>query len=442
MIAEKTEIRSRAQECVGENFNLRDILLKGRTCRFHERVGLFSDFINSLNDRNQSFYRRRVLTPSDREVSIEDPVTGRCKTMLMFGSNNYLGLANHPVVADKVRKAMERFGVGIGGPPLLNGTTSLHRELEERLSAFKQTEDTVLFSSGYAANVGLVTALTGRNDVVLYDELSHASFADGLRMSDTKSVFFGHNDLMKLDELLFKYGASNDGDRFVGVEGVYSMDGDLAPLDRLVPLCRKHNAILIVDDAHGTGVLGRTGGGIAEHFGLEGKVDVVMGTFSKSFGVIGGFVSSSKPIAEYLRYMARSHMFSASLPPIVVAAVLAGLDVMAAEPGRLRNLHSNIRYANREFNKRGFPMQSSTPIIPLRVPVWMNIREAALRFHESGIFVNAVEYPAVPVRQQRFRISLTSDHTKSDIDRLVECAGAVWADCAEKAGVDEPAAAE
>ncbi len=175
--------------------------------------------------------------------------------------------------------------------------------------------------------------------------------------------------------------------------------------------------------------------------GLEGKVDVVMGTFSKSFGVIGGFVSSSKPIAEYLRYMARSHMFSASLPPIVVAAVLAGLDVMVSEPDRLANLHSNIRYANREFSRRGFPVQSSPPIIPLRVPVWMNIRDAALRFHESGIFVNAVEYPAVPVRQQRFRISLTSDHTKNDIDRLVECAGTVWAACAEKACVDEPAAA-
>jgi len=441
MNLEKPEMRPRGDECVGENFNLRDLLLKGRTCGFHERVKFFSDFIQGVDERHQSFYRRPILTPSDREVVVEDPVTGRCKTMLMFGSNNYLGLANHPLVAEKVRNAMERFGVGIGGPPLLNGTTSLHRELEERLSAFKRAEDTVLFSSGYAANVGLVTALTGRNDVVLYDELSHASFADGLRMSDARSVFFRHNDLLKLDELLFKHGASKAGDRFVGVEGVYSMDGDLAPLDRLVPLCKKHGAVLIVDDAHGTGVLGRTGGGIAEHFGLEGKVDVLMGTFSKSFGVAGGFVSASKPVVDYLRFMARSHMFSASLPPIVVAAVLAGLDVIAAEPDRLRNLHSNVRYANREFRRRGFPVHTPTPIIALRVPEWMNIREAALRFHESGIFVNAIEYPAVPVRQQRFRISLTADHTKNDIDRLVEAAETVWQACSEKAGVAETAAA-
>jgi glycine C-acetyltransferase len=441
MAAKTGEIRSRGQECVGENFNLRDLLLKGRTCGFHERIKFFSDYVHMLDDRHQSFYMRPVLTPSDREVIVHDPVTGRCKTMLMFGSNNYLGLANHPVVAEKVRNAIERFGVGIGGPPLLNGTTSLHRELEERLSVFKHTEDTVLFSSGYAANVGLVTALTGRNDVVLYDELSHASFTDGLRMSDAKSVLFGHNDVLKLDELLFKYGASKDGDRFVGVEGVYSMDGDLAPLNHLIPLCRKHGAILIVDDAHGTGVLGRTGSGIAEHFGMEGKVDIVMGTFSKSFGVVGGFVSASKPIADYLRFMARSHMFSASLPPIVVAAVLAGLDVMAAEPERLWKLRSNVQYANLEFRKRGFDVNTPTPIIALRVPEWMNIREAAFRFHESGIFVNAVEYPAVPVRQQRFRISLTADHTKNDIDRLVECAETVWAACAEKVDDTEPAAA-
>jgi glycine C-acetyltransferase len=401
----------------------------------------FSDFVRVLDERHESFYRRPVLSASDREVVVDDAVTGRIKTMLMFGSNNYLGLANHPVVAEKVRKAMERYGVGIGGPPLLNGTTGLHRELEERLSALKHTEDTVLFSSGYAANVGLVTALTGRKDVVLYDALSHASFADGLRMSDCKSVLFPHNDGRKLDELLTKYGGSDAGDRFVGVEGVYSMDGDLAPLDVFVPMCKRHGAVLIVDDAHGTGVLGRTGSGSAEHFGVEGQVDVVMGTFSKSFGVVGGFVSTSRPVADTLRFMARSHMFSASLPPVVVAAVLAGLDVMAAEPERLWKLRSNVRYANREFRKHGFTVHSPTPILALRVPEWMNIREAALLFHESGVFVNAVEYPAVPLHQQRFRVSLTADHTRNDIDRLVECAESVWSACAERADVTAAAAA-
>jgi glycine C-acetyltransferase len=417
----------------GEDFNLRDILLKGRNVRLQERVALFSDYCDELVRGNRSFYMRRVMTPSAREVDIIDPVTNRRKSMLMFGSNNYLGLANHPVVRQKVIDAVDKFGVGIGGPPLLNGTTSLHRKLEERLSAFKHKEDTVLFASGYAANVGLVSALLNRNDIVLYDEFSHASFSDGLRLANAKSVFFRHNDVAKLAELLEKYGTPSDHDTFVGVEGVYSMDGDLAPLDRIVGLCKRHGAILMVDDAHGTGVLGNTGSGTAEHFGVEDQVDVLMGTFSKTFGVVGGFVCASRPMVNYLRFFARSHMFSAALPPPVVAAVLAGLDVIESEPERISRLHENVRYAIGKLRALGLSVNTESAIIALSVPPWMNLREAAFAFHQAGIFVNAIEYPAVPVDKQRFRISVIADHTKDDIDRLAGCVETIWSARSPKA---------
>ncbi len=219
----------------------------------------------------------------------------------------------------------------MGGPPLLNGYTALHRELEERLAALKGCESAMLFSSGYGANIGLVTALVNQRDRVFYDAYSHASFCDGIKMAGVQSRHFPHNDIDRMERMLEACSGA-DHDVFVGVEGVYSMDGDLAPLDRLTQICRERGAILLLDDAHGTGVMGKTGRGSAEHFGVEGLVDITMGTFSKTFATTGGFIASTGPIIEYLRYFARSYMFSASLPPVVAAAVIAGLDVIEQEP--------------------------------------------------------------------------------------------------------------
>lgn len=421
----------------GENFNLRDTLLLGRKLTLVERVNFFSRFLGEQTASHHNLYMRTITSAADREVEIIDPITGRRKRMLMFGSNNYLGLANHPYVCEQVCKAIREYGVGIGGPPLLNGYTKLHRELEERLSAFKQSEDTLIFSTGYGANVGLVTGLVNGGDVVLYDEYSHASFCDGLRMGVKKSVRFRHNDLSELASLLESHPASSAGDTFVGVEGVYSMDGDLAPLDEIAPLCERHGATLIVDDAHGTGVLGKYGSGTAEHFGVEEMVDVTMGTFSKTFAAVGGFVCASKPMIDYLRFFARSYIFSASLPPTVIATVLAGLDVVDREPERLEELHDNVRYAAEGLRKLGLNVHPQAAIVAVRVPETMNIREAAYRFHDAGIFVNSIEYPAVPVNQQRFRISIMATHTKEDIDRLLECVEEVWSRSCEQEKVIE-----
>ena len=410
----------------GENFDLRQILLRGRHLPLRDRTSFFQSVINELSLNREMLSMRCISSAADREVSVIDSYTGKSKSMLMFGSNNYLGLANHPYVKEYTLRAIREYGVGVGGPPLLNGYTKLHRELEERLAALKGAEDALVFSSGYGTNVGLVTGLMNGGDIVLYDEYSHASFCDGVKMAGAQSMQFHHNDIKKLQSMLQLHQQRPNSDMFVGVEGVYSMDGDLAPLDVLVPLCKAHNAILVVDDAHGTGVMGATGRGTAEHFGVEGQVDITMGTFSKAFAVAGGFIASSKPIIDYLRFFARSYMFSASLPPVVVAAVIAGLDVIEHEPELLTNLRNNIEYTSKGIQNLGFDVRPRSGIIPLRVPVGMNIRQAAYRFHELGVFVNSIEYPAVPISQQRFRISLMATHTMQDIDKLLAAVEEVW----------------
>ncbi len=412
----------------GENFDLHQMLMRGKRLRLNERVQYFGVFLRDLERNHESLCRRCVTSVADREVTVIDPYSRQPTRMLMFGSNNYLGLANHPYVCEYVQKAVEKYGVGIGGPPLLNGYTRLHRELEERLAALKGTEDALIFSSGYGANVGLVSGLMNGGDTVLYDGYSHASFCDGIKLAGVQSSHFPHNDMKRLQHLLKKQDVSTHNDLYVGVEGVYSMDGDTAPLDVLVPLCKSHGAILIVDDAHGTGVMGATGRGTAEFYGVEGQIDITMGTFSKAFAVTGGFVASSKPVIDYLRYFARSYMFSASLSPATIATVLAGLDVIEREPSLLTRLHNNINYAVQGLQALGFDMEGRTAIIPLRVPVTMNIRQAAYKFHKRGLFLNSIEYPAVPVSQQRFRISMMATHTQQDIDRLLETVAEVWAE--------------
>lgn len=424
-------MKTRIETTVGENFNVRDMLLMGRRMKLRERIGMLGSFMTALDDSGTNLLRREMLSPADRSVLVRDPHSGIPREMLMFGSNNYLGLASHPAVLEAVRRALDEYGAGIGGPPLLNGYSSLHRRLEERLAGLKGTESALIYSSGYGANVGIATALLQKNDVVLYDACSHASFVDGMAMSRPQQLSFRHNDLADLERLL-QLHAGQTGDLYVAVEGVYSMDGDIAPLHIILPLCRRYGAILILDDAHGTGVLGATGSGTAEACGVEGLIDVTMGTFSKSFGMSGGFVAASRDLIEYMRVFSRSYMFSASLPPVVAAAVLAGLDIIEAEPERRIRLAENVAYTCRGLASIGLPVSTDSAIIALRVPADMNIRAAAAEFHHRGIFVNSIEYPAVPVSEQRFRISLMATHTFEDIDRLVDAVAAVWANTAHR----------
>ena len=412
----------------GENFDLHKMLMNGRDLNLKEKTECFDLFLNDLNENKEMLCMRCVTSAADREVEIFDTYSNKLKKMLMFGSNNYLGLANHPYVKEKVKAAIEKYGVGIGGPPLLNGYTKLHKELEERLAELKGAEDCLIFSSGYCANVGLVTAIMNEDSIILYDAYSHASFCDGIKMSGARSFRFPHNDLRCLEQRLRNLRINSEKDIYVGVEGVYSMDGDLAPLDSIVEICKRYNAYLIVDDAHGTGVMGKNGKGTAEHFNVEGKIDLTMGTFSKTFAVAGGFVAASKSIINYLRFFARSYMFSASLPPMVIATVLASLDIIENDKSILKNLKDNIIYTAEGLRQLGFNCNNDTAIFPLLVPEGMSVRKASYEFHKRGIFMNSIEYPAVPLSMQRFRISIMATHTKEDIDKLVEAIAEVWSE--------------
>jgi len=416
----------------GENFDLRKLFAKCRRDSLNEKVSFFNSFIQDLSAKHELQHLRCITSAADREVIVEDSYSHAKNKMLMFGSNNYLGLANHPFVKRKTEEATRKYGVGVGGPPLLNGYTDLHRELEERIAAFKGTEDAMIFSSGYGANVGLVTALANNNSKLIYDSYSHASLIDGIKMSGVNSGQFEHNNMQRLNELLCSNKTNNSQDTFVAVEGVYSMDGDTSPLDKVVKLCKSHNSILILDDAHGTGTMGPNGRGTAEYYGIEDQIDITMGTFSKTFSVTGGFIAASKPIINYLRFFARSYMFSASLSPIVVASVLAGLDVIEQDRNLLHSFRENVKYLNNGLQKLGFDSHFQSGIISLRTPPEMNVRKAAYEFHKQGIFLNSIEYPAVPINQQRFRISIMATHTKEDIDRLIECVKSVWIAATEK----------
>ncbi|MEV6324313.1 pyridoxal phosphate-dependent aminotransferase family protein [Nocardia sp. NPDC051787] len=405
----------------GENFSL-EHYLDPAAHTFEQRFAEFRPYADHA--RGSGFVLREVAGPSGAVVPVRDPATGVTDQLIMLGSNNYLGLGNEPRIAEAAIAAIREYGVGHGGPPLLNGTTTLHRRLEERLAELKGSEAAMVFSSGYAANVGWVTGLLRKGDVLLYDEQSHASLYDGIQLGRVRSMAFAHNDLRHLRHRLMQIRWRNPGANVVvAVEGVYSMDGDIAPLPEIRALCDAFGAWLAVDDAHGTGVLGARGHGTAEHFGLgPGAVELSMGTFSKVFAGTGGFVTGSRDLVDTLRFFARSYMFSAALAPPVVAAVLAGIDFLAEHPERVRQLHGNVAYFVRGLRAMGFAVNPQTAIIPILVPQRLAVADVVTALHREGVFVNGVEFPAVPRDQQRLRISmmatLTTDHLDRALDRI------------------------
>lgn len=405
---------------------LRDLMLQSRRMKLHERTQFFSAWVRGMRRRGDSLHLRPIASPTDRVTLVGDHTTEGDRPMLMFGANSYLGLMTHPYVRQRMKEAIDEYGVGLSGSPLLNGRSRLHMALEERIAALKGKEDAVIFQSGYGANVGILSTLASRRDHIVCDRLSHASFMDGTKMSAARTLTFAHNDTAELAAILESLD-DEPGETFVGVEGVYSMDGDLAPLDEIAALCRDRDALLIVDDAHGTGVTGPAGRGTASHFGVADGVDLILSTFSKAFGVTGAAVATTRPIAEYLRYYARSYVFSTSLPPASVAAVMASLDVLEHEPGLHQRLLHNMAYTARGLRQLGLDLpEPESAIIAIKAPEGLNLRAAIYDLHRRGIFLNSIEYPAVPVNEQRFRISLMATHTEEDIDRLLEAFAAVW----------------
>jgi 8-amino-7-oxononanoate synthase len=338
--------------------------------------------------------------------------------LIMCGSNNYLGLTMHPKVRQAALDAIQHFGTSCTGSRFLNGTIELHEQLERELAAWIGKEAALVFSTGMQTNLGTVSALVSRDDVVILDKQDHASIVDGAKLSWGKTLRFRHNDMADLERVLKQVDA--DTGKLVVVDGLYSMEGDIAPLPELVPLCRKYHARLMVDDAHATGVLGG-GRGTAASFNMTDDVDLIMSTFSKSFASLGGFIAGDDTIVHYIKHHARAMIFSASIPPANAAAALAALHVMQEEPDRIQRLIELAAYMRKEYKRLGFDIgKSETPVIPIIIGNDTRTLTVWKALFDAGIFVNPVICPAVPEGRQLLRTSYMATHTDSQLSRVLE----------------------
>lgn len=340
------------------------------------------------------------------------------RKMIMIGSNNYLGLTNHPKVKEAAINAIKKYGTGCAGSRFLNGTLDIHIELEEKLAKFMRKESALIFSTGFQVNLGVISSLIGKDDVVIIDKMDHASIVDGCRLSFGEVKRYKHNDIEDLERVLKE---CNGKPKLVIVDGVFSMEGDIAKLPEVVKLCKKYGARLMVDDAHGIGVLGQTGRGTSEHFGVEEDVDLVMGTYSKSLASIGGFIAGARDVINYIKHFGRAFIFSASPPPASVAAVSAAIDIIENEPERREQLWRNTNKMLKSFRELGFDIGvAETPIIPVIVGEDELAFKFVMMLQEEGIFANVAVSPAVPPGKALIRTSYMATHTDEHLDRVLE----------------------
>jgi 8-amino-7-oxononanoate synthase len=356
-------------------------------------------------------YFRIIESAQDPEVTING------KKMIMVGSNNYLGLTNHPKVKEASIEAIRKYGTGCAGSRFLNGTLDIHVQLEEKLARFMRKDAALIFSTGFQVNLGVISAMVGKDDVVVIDKMDHASIIDGCRLSFGEIKKFRHNDMSDLERVLKE---NEDKGKFIVVDGVFSMEGDIANLPDILEISKKYGARLMVDDAHGIGVLGKTGRGTAEHFGLEDEVDLIMGTYSKSLASIGGFISGSSDIIHYIKHFARSLIFSASPPPASVASVSAAIDIIENEPERREKLLKITTKMLNGFKALGFQVgNSQTPIIPVIVGEDEKAFTMALMLQEEGVFANVAVTPAVPNGMALIRTSYMATHTNEQLNYIL-----------------------
>ena len=375
--------------------------------------------LNELKAKGTHF-RLRVLDDQQAPVCHYD---GR--EVINLASNNYLGLANHPKLIEAAIAATRTYGVGSGAVRTIAGTMRIHMELEERIARFKNVEACVVFQSGFTANAGTVSAILGKEDFILSDELNHASIIDGARLSRAKIKVFRHKDAGHCEELLQEV-AHEPGRKLVITDGVFSMDGDIGPVDQLAALAEKYGAIMMVDDAHASGVLGRNGRGSVDHFGMHGKVDVQVGTLSKAIGALGGYVCGSKDLIDYLYHRARPFLFSTSHPPAVAASCMAAFDILEQEPERIERLWANTRYFQGELRRAGFNVggvytpATETPITPVILGEGRIAMEMSRALFDEGVMGTGIAFPTVPEGKARIRLMLTSEHTRQQLDRALE----------------------
>ncbi len=381
-----------------------------------------SDQMDELKKKGTHF-RLRVLEDAQAPVCTYD---GR--QVINLASNNYLGLCNHPKLKEAAEKATRKFGVGPGAVRTIAGTMKIHMELEEKIARFKNVEACVVFQSGFTANAGTVSAILGKDDFIISDELNHASIIDGARLSRAKIKVFRHKDLAHAEEQLREV-RNEPGHKLLITDGVFSMDGDIGPVDKLADLAEKYGAIMMVDDAHASGVLGRNGRGTVDHFHCHGRVDIQVGTLSKAIGAIGGYVCGSRDLIDFLYHRARPFLFSTSHPPSVTATCIAAFDLLEQEPERIDRLWENTRYFKTGLDRLGFDIggvttpASETPITPIIVGEGRRAMDFSRALFDAGVMATGIAFPTVPEGKARLRTIMTSEHTRAQLDQALEILG-------------------
>src|SRR3954463_145791 len=387
-------------------------------------LSFLSDELNALKQKG-TYFRLRVLDDQQDAVCHFDG-----KQVINLASNNYLGLTTHPKLREAALDATKKYGVGSGAVRTIAGTMKLHMELEEKIARFKNVEACVVFQSGFTANAGTVAAILGKEDFIISDELNHASIIDGARLSKAKILVYRHKDIAHAEEQL-KSVADQPGHKLLITDGVFSMDGDIGPLPALCDLAEKYGAIMMVDDAHASGVLGREGRGTIDHFNVHGRVDIQVGTLSKAIGAIGGYVCGSRDLIEFLYHRARPFLFSTGHPPSVTATCIAAFDVLQNEPERIERLWKNTKFFKKELGSLGFNIggvntpASETPITPIIIGDGKLTMEFSRELFKEGIFATGIAFPTVAEGKARIRTIMSSEHTQQQMERALEVLGRV-----------------
>lgn len=386
--------------------------MKKNSNRIKERIRDYKDAQRVIATGLYPYFR-----PIESEQDTEVVIGG--KRLLMFGSNSYMGLTNHPKVKEAAAKAIQKYGTGCAGSRFLNGTLDIHIQCEEKLARFVGKEAALLFSTGFQVNLGVISSVVGRDDYVLLDKLDHASIVDGARLSFGKAIRFRHNDMAGLEEVLQQL--PHDKGKLIVADGVFSMDGDIFDLPAAARLAEEYNAMIMLDDAHAIGVLGEQGRGTASHFGLTDKVDLIMGTFSKSLAALGGFVASDRVTVEYLKHTSRALIFSASPTPPSVASVMAALDIIESEPERIQKLWDNTHRMAEGLKSMGYDLgKSVTPILPVFIGDNLKCFQMCRGLQNAGVFVNPIVSPATEIGNALLRVSLMATHSFEQIDQALD----------------------
>ena len=377
-----------------------------------EKINELNQRLKKMKNEKRYFYLKSIDGASGAKATIDG------REMLMFASYNYLGLITHPKIKKAAIDAIEKYGTGAAGVRLLAGTTKVHEKLEAKIAEFKGADEAITYSSGYVTNLAAITTLCQRGDLVIIDKLDHASIIDGCLLSGAHHRSFLHNDMKSLERILVS--SKDYVNKLIIVDAVYSMDGDVANLPEIFRLAKKHNARLMVDEAHSIGVLGKTGHGIEEHFGLEGVVDIHMGTLSKTIPSIGGYLAGDKDLITYLKHNSRPFIFSASLPPVAAATAIACLEVIKDEPERITSLHKNIKQFKDGLNSMGYnTMNSTTSIVPILIGEEEDTLKLCKIVNDEGVFICPILFPAIPKGTNRLRAHVQATHTSEDIDKTL-----------------------